>query len=388
MTYEIGRNLGLGMGWDDGANLWGSPMNRNLLVLDTLAFICVKSREYTSPDHVPAGGLQPGHCYLVNSNSSVEWESGTGVSANKIALYTGAVSMPWAVFAPRNGWTAIIEDATEEDRRLVFLNGNWVTSSSLAAQDGITPQWKNSVDQALDDLDDGIGDVENVASQAQQAASAAQAAALRSMIPPIVGVAGDTTLTLAHQGAYIITTGSLSKVVTLPAAHGNPELNFPIGGQIAIRQGSPGEVSISAPSGVVLNAPYLGTSTLAGPGATATVIKRSDTEWDVAGQVAMTGADSGRQIETVTEGAHYTPGREITRMLLSSSSSIEIDCKITLPLGEYDGQRFSIAATTPLLVEVEGTDTETVPLGEVALTPGASVTFEYDQTSTSWLVSV
>lgn len=92
------------------------------------------------------------------------------------------------------------------------------------------------------------------------------------------------TLLLSDAGKYLRFTNASAIAVTVPA---NSTAAFVVGEQVHIRQAALGAVTIAAEGGVTINVPSSGTLTLAGQGATVTLLKIGTDEWDLMGQVAL-----------------------------------------------------------------------------------------------------
>ena len=70
-------NLGLSYGWIRGEDFWGGPMNENLLKLDAVVNLIIKSMGFTAP---PDGAVD-GDCYIVGANATGAWAGKGGYLA-------------------------------------------------------------------------------------------------------------------------------------------------------------------------------------------------------------------------------------------------------------------------------------------------------------------
>lgn len=89
------------------------------------------------------------------------------------------------------------------------------------------------------------------------------------------------TLTLADEGAFrcVNINSASATTVTIPA------LSWPLGAQVNIAQQGAGKITVTAGSGVTLNAPK-GTKSM-GPGAVMTLINTGTNTWALAGSAAV-----------------------------------------------------------------------------------------------------
>jgi|GEM_PF-7075946 len=93
MTSRLLTNLGLEFDWDLGADGWKSGMDRNLLLLDTLA----QPRAIDVGRNAPPGAPESGDTYVVGASPSGAWSGG----AWSIAVYDAD---EWVQITPREGW--------------------------------------------------------------------------------------------------------------------------------------------------------------------------------------------------------------------------------------------------------------------------------------------
>ena len=100
---------------------------------------------------------------------------------------------------------------------------------------------------------------------------------------PVIKFANEADLTLDpdHVGAYLRFTGDTETIITVPH---NDDVPFAEGSEVHVRQADTGQVSLSAAAIVTVNAPVGANLYLAGNGATITVKKVDDNEWDAFGQ--------------------------------------------------------------------------------------------------------
>lgn len=91
-------NLGLHYGWIRGEDFWGGPMNENLLKIDAVVNLIIKSMGFTAP---PDGAVD-GDCYIVGTNPTGAWAGKSGYLAVRVE---GA----WIFWVPQPGWRARCE---------------------------------------------------------------------------------------------------------------------------------------------------------------------------------------------------------------------------------------------------------------------------------------
>lgn len=112
MTSRILANLGLEFDWDLGADGWKAGMDKNLLLLDTLA----QSRALGVGINTPPGSPAEGDVYVLGPNPTGVWSS----NAHAIAVYDAGA---WVYIAPREGWQI---KSLSDDLRYEFNGSEWV----------------------------------------------------------------------------------------------------------------------------------------------------------------------------------------------------------------------------------------------------------------------
>ncbi len=119
MASSQAANLGINYGWSLGESGWNVQMDENLLALDALTFLSVKSATLATPPGSPVDGDR----YLVAGTATDAWLGQEG----DIAQYVTSTA-DWRFFTPREGWETRAEDSQQ---RYVYSSSNWVLEGSL-----------------------------------------------------------------------------------------------------------------------------------------------------------------------------------------------------------------------------------------------------------------
>lgn len=109
MTSRKGPNAGLSFGWSPGQDYWGGPMNDNLLYMDTLLCLFIRSSSRASP---PANAKN-GDIHIVAGGAADEW-------ANADGLLTVRDDNKWTFYAPKRGMRGYLEST----RRFIWYDGD------------------------------------------------------------------------------------------------------------------------------------------------------------------------------------------------------------------------------------------------------------------------
>lgn len=98
-----GPNLGINFNWLFGESGWHTQMDENLIAIDALIMISVKSATVTGPPGSPAEGDR----YLIPSGATGLW----GADVGKIARYHNS---EWEFFTPASGWEVRADDSLQQ----------------------------------------------------------------------------------------------------------------------------------------------------------------------------------------------------------------------------------------------------------------------------------
>jgi hypothetical protein len=114
MAAQIGPNLNLNHSWSTGEDGWNLGMDENLIKLDTLNHLSVKSKSIATPPVSPSSGDR----YIIASNPTGDWATFT----NYITVYINSV---WQMYQPKIGFVSYIEDLNV----LNIYDSSWITAS-------------------------------------------------------------------------------------------------------------------------------------------------------------------------------------------------------------------------------------------------------------------
>ncbi len=118
MAASIEPRSGLNYGWALGETPWKDGMDANLLLIGRVSMhLSVKDRDLTEPPSSPAAG----DTYIVGPSATGFWATHDG----RVAVWTGTA---WAVYQPRVGWVAYIED---EEVLSAYKAGGWSTGLAI-----------------------------------------------------------------------------------------------------------------------------------------------------------------------------------------------------------------------------------------------------------------
>lgn len=116
MPMKRAPHNSLGYGWAAGEDYWGGTMNDNILFLDTVLNLKIKSLVWASPP----GDAVHGDSYIVAEGAADAW---AGHPAELATLVDGT----WVFYKPVKGWRAFLL-ATE---RFIYFDGvQWVDERS------------------------------------------------------------------------------------------------------------------------------------------------------------------------------------------------------------------------------------------------------------------
>lgn len=112
MAAQIGPNLNLNHSWSAGEDGWNVGMDENLIKLDTLQHLSVKSKSVATPPVSPTAGDR----YIIASNPTGVWATFT----DYITVYINSV---WQMYTPKIGFIAYIEDLNVLN---IYANSVWI----------------------------------------------------------------------------------------------------------------------------------------------------------------------------------------------------------------------------------------------------------------------
>lgn len=113
MTATTLPNSGIKYKWASGEDGWGTGMDENLLMIDTLMSKGVISMALTTPPVSPTSGDR----YIPLATATGAW---AGLE-NKIVVYANSA---WAAYTPKNGW--VVYDANT-DAYYKYNGSSWVS---------------------------------------------------------------------------------------------------------------------------------------------------------------------------------------------------------------------------------------------------------------------
>ena len=108
-------SLGVKHGWSERESGWGTGMEANLRLLDSLLQLRVLDKDLNTPPGTPADGDR----YIVGLVPLDTWTGHTG----EIALWNGTA---WIFYVPKPGFLAYVED---EDLYYKRTAGGWVATA-------------------------------------------------------------------------------------------------------------------------------------------------------------------------------------------------------------------------------------------------------------------
>lgn len=123
MAIEQAPNLGLWQGYPLGDDTWADQMNANLLRIDTLTQLSVKSRSITAPPGSPVDGDR----YIVAASATGAWSG----KDDYIAVWRSGLSA-WEFYQPKTGWRSVIEDEGTYGTLSVYISSAWSPGTALA----------------------------------------------------------------------------------------------------------------------------------------------------------------------------------------------------------------------------------------------------------------
>lgn len=140
MAAKTGQGqLGLLYGWTRGEDFWGGPVNANIVMLDAVVHLVIKSLTYSAPPPT----AQNGEAYVVAANPTGLWAGHEG----KVAYLTEGA---WVFYAPRYGWRARCDSLDI----FIWYDGNsWINEA-----DGSDPVNPGTVSAKYYDLHVTISD--------------------------------------------------------------------------------------------------------------------------------------------------------------------------------------------------------------------------------------
>jgi hypothetical protein len=118
MSASQAENLGLNYKWSLGESGWNQQMDENLVALDALVLISVKSVTATPPG-TPAGGDR----YIVGASATGAWSGKDG----QIAQWD-SVARAWNFYVPKQGWEVRADDTHQS---WIYHSGAWALEGAL-----------------------------------------------------------------------------------------------------------------------------------------------------------------------------------------------------------------------------------------------------------------
>lgn len=115
-----GPNIGINFKWTLGESGWNLQMDENLIAIDALLLLSVKSATTSAPPGSPVEGDR----YLVPTGATGAW----GTHDGKIARFHQAV---WEFYIADEGWEVRAEDSLQ---RYYYDGSNWGLVGSNYAQ--------------------------------------------------------------------------------------------------------------------------------------------------------------------------------------------------------------------------------------------------------------
>ena len=141
MASQIGPNLNLNHTWLLNEDGWNIGMDENLIKLDTIVHLSVKSKSISIPPISPTNGDR----YIIASNPINVWSN----YENYITVY---INNTWKMYNPRIGFIVYIEDLN----KLNIFNGIWCNIGMQAGvyqidgtNQNIIVNWDNGSTQCI-----------------------------------------------------------------------------------------------------------------------------------------------------------------------------------------------------------------------------------------------
>ena len=101
-------NIGLTSGWSQGELLWGSPLNDNLMMLDTLCQACIK-KIIVSKNQQPVS-INKGDAYIYAIETGEINLIGSPVTKNDIVIFRSGSINDYIAVTPKSGWKVFNND--------------------------------------------------------------------------------------------------------------------------------------------------------------------------------------------------------------------------------------------------------------------------------------
>lgn len=120
MVASTGPNLGVSQGWTTGEDDWGTLMNANLNLFDTVVHLAVKQLA-SAPPSAPVAGDRA----LVGASPTGAFTGHT----NDIAVYRNSA---WSFYTPKAGWRMCLLSAVGINRYREFDGTAWALEQSIA----------------------------------------------------------------------------------------------------------------------------------------------------------------------------------------------------------------------------------------------------------------
>jgi hypothetical protein len=119
MPASQAPNIGLNYKWSLGESGWNLEMDENLVTIDALLLLSVKSATTSTPPGTPSNGDR----YIVAATATGDWLSQEG----KVAQWDNAASA-WNFYTPQDGWFCRAQDSQQS---YVFASSAWNLVGSL-----------------------------------------------------------------------------------------------------------------------------------------------------------------------------------------------------------------------------------------------------------------
>jgi hypothetical protein len=120
MVATTGPNLGVSQGWTTGEDDWGTLMNANMNLFDTVIHMAVKQVLSIPPTSPTAGDR-----YIVGASPTGAFIG----HANEIAVRRNST---WAFYTPKAGWRVVVTTAAEVNRYREYDGTAWILEQSIA----------------------------------------------------------------------------------------------------------------------------------------------------------------------------------------------------------------------------------------------------------------
>jgi hypothetical protein len=119
MSASQRPNIGLNYKWNLGESGWNQQMDENLITIDALLLISVKSATTYTPPGSPAAGDR----YIVGASATGAWTGKDG----RIAQWD-SVTSAWLFYTPKQGWEVRADDTHQT---WIYHAGGWALEGSL-----------------------------------------------------------------------------------------------------------------------------------------------------------------------------------------------------------------------------------------------------------------